>query len=860
MTSRALLVGAQTAGLTGVDEDLRRMTAVLEARGFVIDTRRGPDAGRRGILDGIDALTASTTSDDAAVFYFSGHAAHGFNTDPHAGSPDHPDVPLRLQFIIPMDYDGEGRDDFRGITSWEISLFMADLAARSPNVTAIFDCCHAAQMSRDAAARQAVARALPYPQHVSLAKYLEILRQRGARLDMLHPEGHPFVVRLFACETMQSAWEYTNDAGQRGGAFTEALTDVLGEIGDTAIGWDAIGRTVRERVLQRFPDQRPDLGGPLARAPFVLHEPLRSRAVPLAMSAGRTMLRAGRMTGVVEGDIYAVMPGAVAEHDPAREVARATVTRVGALDAEVSLAPDGPVPAGALAFPIAQNLDRYPVRVDGNGSAADAMRAAVAEAPRLRPTTAGDDDILAFIRASDADVEIADGVGDLLSPRPWGGNPDQTRQLVVDFLSDLAVARSFRALEGAHDLPARCCMVEWGTVDSGKRVPQPERGALLGLGDRVYVRIDNESDRDVFVHVFNVGVRGKITRLSTSAALGVRVASGQGTTFGAVDGQGLVGFGLRWPDGLPTDSPRRDELLVVATSRPVDLGVLETEQRLTRSAVGKGADHLRQLLTQLHRGGTRDADPFTLPDGFVLVLRSFQLHPSPGRIASGGRDFLVDDNPRSTRAALATRAWRSASGAREELARGPDEKAPIAIRLTDLIVHDVKTLFGPADLRVDVMVCTPTLPGSQPYVVKTLSLPQVSDGEVPPLDNVLLFHGHVHDFVDLCLWVSVDRGRPSLLELIAAESEKPEVKEAMAALATAADVPGWIGAVGASAVIARVAYRALAAAASPSIGLYRTSFLASERFGVGRHPATGLRRAQDFSFALDISHNAPPPR
>jgi hypothetical protein len=859
VTNRALLVGAQTGPLRGVDTDVGRMREALEKRGFVVDARTGADATRRGILDGLDELTARVTAADAAVFYFAGHGAHGRNTDPDAGHPDHPDVPLRLQFILPTDYTRDG-DEFRGITSWEMSLFMADLAARTPNVTAIFDCCNAAQMSRDAAARDAVPRALPYPQRIGLAPYLDALRKRGARFDQLVPEGHPFVVRLFACDATQSAWEYTNDAGVRGGAFTEALTEVLAAVGDAPLGWDVIARSVRERVLHRFPDQVPDLGGPLGRAPFSLCEPARSRAVAVSVSQGRTLIRAGRITGVVEGDVYAVMPGTAADHVPAQELARATVVHADALEAEVKVAPDTSLPPGALAFPIEQHLARHPVLVEGSGDAADALRAAIAAAPRLRPTETGDDDCLAIVRMSDADVVIADGVGDLITPRPWGGNPDKVRKLVVDFLSDLAVARSFRALAGAHDLPPSCCVVEWGTVDAGAGVVQPAHGALLGLDDTIYVRVDNQGDREVFIHLFNVGVRGKITRLSTSTTLGAPVRSGASVTFGAVDGRGLVGFSLRWPDGLPTDTPRRDEILVVATSRPVDLGVLETAQAIAGPAVTRGDDGLRQLLGQLHRGGTRAADRSALTQGFALVRRSFQLHPAHGRIAAGEGDFLVDDNPRATRAALATRAWRSATGATDALAAGPDETAPLAIRLTDLIIHDNRRLFGPNDLRVDVMVCTPTPPGSLPYVVKTLPLPQISDGEVPPLDNVLLFHGHVHDFVDLCLWVSVDRGRPSLLDLVAAESEKPEVQEALAALATAADVAGWIGAVGASAVLARVAYRALAAAASPSIGLYRTSFLASERFGVGRHPATGLRRAQDFSFALDISHNVPPPR
>jgi len=46
------------------------------------------------------------------------------------------------------------------------------------------------------------------------------------------------------------------------------------------------------------------------------------------------------------------------------------------------------------------------------------------------------------------------------------------------------------------------------------------------------------------------------------------------------------------------------------------------------------------------------------------------------------------------------------------------------------------------------------------------------------------------------------------------------------------------------------------AAAGTSIGLYRTSFLASENYGIGQYPRTGLYRAQDFSFALVIDEVA----
>ena len=61
-----------------------------------------------------------------------------------------------------------------------------------------------------------------------------------------------------------------------------------------------------------------------------------------------------------------------------------------------------------------------------------------------------------------------------------------------------------------------------------------------------------------------------------------------------------------------------------------------------------------------------------------------------------------------------------------------------------------------------------------------------------------------------------------------------------------------VGAVSAIATLVRVGGTLIHAAVGREIGLYRTSFLAHERFGLGRQPAEGLRRAQDIEFAFEI--------
>jgi hypothetical protein len=57
-----------------------------------------------------------------------------------------------------------------------------------------------------------------------------------------------------------------------------------------------------------------------------------------------------------------------------------------------------------------------------------------------------------------------------------------------------------------------------------------------------------------------------------------------------------------------------------------------------------------------------------------------------------------------------------------------------------------------------------------------------------------------------------------------------------------------VAAIGAGAVVINAAYHLLSGMVGTSIGLYRTTLLAGERFGIGRTPAQRVVRAQDFSF------------
>ena len=74
MTSRALLIGSQIGGLSGVHTDVDVVQKILQPFGFancVVLT--GKDATREGILGAYERLISDHRPQDAAVIYYSGH-------------------------------------------------------------------------------------------------------------------------------------------------------------------------------------------------------------------------------------------------------------------------------------------------------------------------------------------------------------------------------------------------------------------------------------------------------------------------------------------------------------------------------------------------------------------------------------------------------------------------------------------------------------------------------------------------------------------------------------------------------------------------------------------------------------------
>jgi hypothetical protein len=176
----------------------------------------------------------------------------------------------------------------------------------------------------------------------------------------------------------------------------------------------------------------------------------------------------------------------------------------------------------------------------------------------------------------------------------------------------------------------------------------------------------------------------------------------------------------------------------------------------------------------------------------------------------------------------------------------------VAVRIAELIVHHNRAL-GSADIRVDAVVFTGGS-GNQPvYRAETMRFGNVRDGERLPLDNMLIYHGPAVDFLDIAIWVSRDTtGSLALGALLEDKLTGPVVQAAgaqMAGLAlTAPHAAAAVAVVGAGAVLVNTAYELLTGVVGASIGLYRTSLLAQEQYGIGRHE----RHPQDFTFTFTV--------
>ncbi|MEM7586188.1 MAG: caspase family protein [Acidobacteriota bacterium] len=151
MNRHALIVGINRYSgfgpetqLFGAERDAEAMAAVLQERfGFPPETTRcllGEQATQQAIRDALADLSRRVRRGDHVVFFFSGHGSQ--MTDREGDEGDGLD-----ETLVPCD-SGRERDQNRDLTDDELNHWAAGVLAKTPHLTLIFDCCHAATQHR----------------------------------------------------------------------------------------------------------------------------------------------------------------------------------------------------------------------------------------------------------------------------------------------------------------------------------------------------------------------------------------------------------------------------------------------------------------------------------------------------------------------------------------------------------------------------------------------------------------------------------------------------------------------------------------------------------------------------------------
>ena len=400
---RALLIGSEVAGLTGVHRDVAAMAEVLGGNGFTTVVATGGDATADGIVGQLRDLAADTAEGDAAVVYYSGHGSRVRNEAPEPG------MPRWLQFIVPTDYADRSGARARVVLAEELSLLQLELTSRTPNVTSIYDCCHSARMSRDATLipRALDGSGLPGRRHrASLAGAAGRAVAGGGRSGRQpgRRAGGGLLgrrERLRDAERDRSAGSARcADRGARARAHPYRGTDA--DLGATCSASSVARRWTWRRSDPRWRARRTGWCSP----PSSAARPVCGRS---ASQAGQVLLDGVTLFGIVPGDTYAIVPPG---GDVAAPLSRATVERVVDGAAVLRLEPvPAMLPPGTLAWPREVALGARPVAVVPTD--APWRPEIVAALDRTKQVRVVDDPAgaLATVRLDGPDVQVLDAAG-----------------------------------------------------------------------------------------------------------------------------------------------------------------------------------------------------------------------------------------------------------------------------------------------------------------------------------------------------------------------------------------------------------------------------------------------------------------
>lgn len=656
MTKRALLIGSQTDGLSGVHNDVHAMEARLAQRGFTTDVLSGGQATAGAIRDGYERLIHDSDKGDVAVVYYSGHGGRLVHPRPFR------DVRRVTQCIVPVDWNAGGT--FSGILDLELSLLQARLTDKTANVAVFMDCCHAQFMSRGPD-DHAMCRSTKREWNAQVDERLSALWSDARRLAA---DSNPHAVRLGASEADLYAFETMHalhGKQLRMGTFTHALAQVFDEVEGQRVSWHQFLRRVRELVMSRRHAQKPQIEGPSDRFLFELESTERRHAVGYCEEDGRPALRAGRLLGAEPGIKYHVLPFDAPKYDPKLALATATVS---AQRGEVSFVDLEPLPqaprppeAGDAAYPLVMPYPRLSLAVDADAPGLRGELRAAVENSRFLVPAKGTGDAALTLRVKDGTVRLWDDCDEeLVAPYP-------TEEAMKAFetaerWSHATAVRTFASTARAVDP----ITVQFGRVEDGKPIPMQE-GDTLYVGDWLYVEVTNNLPYPVWVAILFVDMVGQVGMFDNSEfSRGRKLERAERSSkdswqMGRRKTGDWVGRKMHIPAGARLDErghvSRRESLIILAADTAADFFTLRTVTPLDAGRSAPLGSEPSSLLRALRQGHSRSAPEEDVEDsaGFSVQRIDYTMSSSPRPRPQAAAESIARGEyaiaPRSTRPA-----------------------------------------------------------------------------------------------------------------------------------------------------------------------------------------------------------------
>lgn len=567
------------------------------------EKRKRPLASRDNILNAFRTHLIENEKirpGDVVVIYYSGHGSW-IRDRHHDEEVDDVDGLLlpRDETLVPCD---SGSDHARDIIDDEIAELLEQLAELTRNINLFFDSCNSGTITRalpeDEQDVEGRARWLPPPpgDYVATAH----LERKGAG-GWLSPNDNYVVIS--ACHASERSREkrFMLKGLKWYGIMTYCLLDVLSDVDPETTYYD-IWENLKVRVNRINPDQTPQIEGAFEREVFGGATLPRKRYVEVVQKSDDVIaLAVGLVHGVTAGSRFAIYQKGTQTFED--KTARLAVVKLTGVDAFTSagIVTEGTiskVESGAPAIEIEHKYGamQMVVRVVGDDRILDAVRQIVKESPLLvlaetdeQPSTVivwlryprrpdGSQDVsygkmLCIVGSSDGCILVEPIAPDTTGPGK-----------MCQKLDDIAKCRNLLAIRNADPqskLKGKIklhLLKKIGQDENGDDITEPverdEGGNIaLKVGDRVYIEVENQSDRNLHVAIFNCQSNWEVGPIFPKpGATDDRVS--------AQDSRKTMRFRVGWPDGHPkpqTEEEKHnlallphDTVKVFATTEQVD--------------------------------------------------------------------------------------------------------------------------------------------------------------------------------------------------------------------------------------------------------------------------------------------------